>query len=717
MKAPGHDLDEGCFMALDAGGTMTDVVVVRADGTLAEGKALTDPDDESSSFLGAVKDVAEGAGWSSAELLGATHGCVYAGTLMLNALLTRRGRRVGLIVTRGLEDYPLMERGEGAWLGSSYSERLHSVTHGHQAPYIPRRLVRGVQERIDCFGRVVVPLRADEVERAVEFLVDEEVEAIAVLLLFSHLNRAHEVAVASIAREVLAARGHLEISVVCSSDVSQGMKEYSRLAATTTQAYAAEHARAQLVRVEEQARAAGYRRDLLTLLAHGGVADTRYPRLYESYVSGPVGGVMGAKFLAGLLGHTEVVTADVGGTSTDVGIITGGLVPITREPIVGHLRANLPTILTQSLGAGTGAVLWVDPVTRKLELGPESAGARVGRCYRYPRPTITDCEVALGYLDPLGFLGGQVVLDPSRARQAVEELAGTLGGGMEETAFGAVEYLNDRMRQHLAAMLVGRGYRPEDYTLLGFGGGGPLHLWGLAAGMGFRAVLTVPFAAVFSAFGILTTDHSYRYHRSILAAAPPGDDPVSAGVRQAAAATISQAWQELEQRSRAELAAGGHRGEVRFEHAAYVRFAGQLSDHEVISAKPRLEGEKDLAELCAEFERVYETLYPAAAKHTEAGYQILEVAVTASVATAKPQLAVAEELSEPPPEAARKGERRAYFGGEWLPFSLYEMARLGAGNVVEGPSIVEDAATTLLVPPGHRIRLDNRRLIAYEATQ
>jgi acetone carboxylase, beta subunit len=706
---------EQYFVALDAGGTMTDAVVVDSGGTFLLGKALTDPEDESVSFLESVADAAVSGGRSVRDVLSGCESVVYAGTVMLNTLLTRSGQTVGLIVTRGLEDYLLMERGEGPWLALPYSGRLHSATHLHNAPYIPKRFVRGVRERIDMFGNVVIPLHEEEVRRAAGELLEEGAEVLAIAFVFSYLNGVHEQRAAGICAEAMAQRGGTHRPVVLSSEVSQTNKEYSRLVSVVAQAYAGERARGQFLHVETRARDEGYGHNLLTLLSHGGVVDVRYPRLYESYISGPVGGVLGARFVGEMLGVPDLCCADVGGTSLDVGLIKDGLIPISREPVLIQNRANLATILTQSIGAGTGSVITVDPITRKIDIGPESAGSRVGYCYRYDKPTISDCQVVLGYLNPDNFLGGTVKLDPERALEAVSSVAEQIGSGVHETAFGAIELLHESMRQHLTSMLVGRGHRPQDYTLLSYGGGGPLHMWGLAEGMQFGRVLTFPFAAVFSAFGILTSDYAYRYHKGTLAAVPPGDEMVSMIIRAAGQEAITTSWQELEERAYAEMQERGiDKERVALRHFAYVRYAGQLSDHEVLSPVTRLTNEDDLRQVTNAFERVYESVYPAAAKYPEAGYQVMEVAVSATVSTPKPALPTYPDADSTPPDDSVKGQRQAYFKGHFYDHTIYDMDRLMAGNVVQGPAIVEHPATTLVVPPGFRSRFDERRFIWFE---
>lgn len=705
---------ERYFMALDAGGTMTDCVILSDSGRVSLGKALTNCGDESASFLDSVRDAVSYGNLGLDAVFSGASSIVYAGTIMLNTILSYSGQRVGLLVTRGMEDYLTQQRAEGSWLGLGYADRLHSVTHYNKPPYVPRRRVRGVQERVDATGRVVIPLRDAEVRRHVAELLTEDVQALGIVFVFAPLNPAHERRAKEIAEEMIREKG-LEVPVVTSSDLVPTLKEYTRLTSVVLQTYAAEPSRKQYRRVDACAKEHGFRREVQTLLAHGGVADISHPRLYEAFVAGPVGGLLGAKFVGDLLGIENVVATDVGGTSFDVGIIREGTIPVEREPVLLHNRVSLPMIYTVSIGAGTGSELTVNPVTQRLEIGPKSAGPATGLCYRHPRATVSDCNVALGYLNPDYFLGGTVKLDRNRAVEGVSALAAEFGKDPYEFAVGVLDVLHESMRQHMTSMILGRGYDFREYSLFAYGGAGPMHLWGYERGLGFRSVITFPFAAVFSAFGVLTTDMIYRYHKGVMAACPPGENPASGAIREAAVRSLNEAWEDLRSRALEDLARKdlGEK-DVVFQHYAYVRYGTQINDFEVPLPFGRIESVEDLARLVEAFERVYSSLYPKAGRYPEAGYLIMEVAVSAIVATPRPALPRTELRGERPPAEAAKGERRAWWKGEWLRFRILDMERVEAGNVIDGPAILEDPATTLVVPPGRRARFDERRFIWFE---
>ncbi|GAA2656156.1 hydantoinase/oxoprolinase family protein [Streptomyces vastus] len=704
---------ESNWVALDAGGTMTDAVIVSDDGQFLVGKYLTNKQDESVSFIGSIADAAKTDGKQLSEVMPHSEVIVYAGTIMLNTLLSKTGSTVGLLLTQGFEDYLLMEKAEGGWLGYPYADRLHTVTHHHDDPVIPRDRVHGAQERIDLFGQVTVPLREEDVRVAARELVAAGAESIGVMFLFSHMNPAHEQRAAEIIAEE--APG---VSVVLSSAIAPTHKEYTRLASVVAQSYAGERARKHFKAVEEKARSDGFRREVSTLLAHGGTVPVDTPRLYESYVSGPVGGVLGGHFVGEILGSDNVVCCDIGGTSFDVGIVRDGTIPITREPTLLSFRTNIPMIHTESIGAGMGSELGIHPLTGKLTIGPRSAGSDVGVCLNWPNPTITDCHLLLGYLDPNNFLGGDVPLDKDAAQAALEPMAKHFKVGVMEFCERAHQLVTESMREFLSNMLRGRGYTTEEYSMLMYGGGGPLGLSGVLDGLNFKEVITFPFAAVFSAFGVLCAPRRYRYHQATIAACPAGDDGPARAVKGAAIEAINTAWASLEERARQDFAIHGWDfGAAKLNRSAYVRFTNQLSDFEVPWDGERLKSIDDLHELMRGYERVYTSIYPKQALYSEVGYQILELALSADLETPKPAIPVLDLHGRTPPSSAIKGTRPGHWKGEDITFRIYEMDELQAGNVVGGPAVIEHPATTLLIPPTHHVEFDSRRLIHYRAGQ
>ncbi|MEM3356235.1 MAG: hydantoinase/oxoprolinase family protein [Candidatus Bathyarchaeia archaeon] len=701
---------QNIIISIDAGGTMTDCIVVREDGSFLLGKALTNYADESNSFGESIQDALNDKNPDLSSL----RVCAYAGTLLINAVLTRRGLKTGLLTTKGFEHLIYFMRGH-SWLGYSYVDKLHSVTHMYPevypGPLVPLKLIRGVSERVDANGNIVIPLDEDEVRKSVNELLDEGCKSIAVSYLHSTANPVHELKTREIIREVMKERG-LDVYYAISSEIAPRGKETERTTSTVIQAYAAEPAARQLQRVEAKAKEMNFKGNLYTVLSYGGLVDIRYPRLYETLISGPIGGVLGAKFIGDLIGEKNIVSTDLGGTSFDVGIIRDGIVHIEREPEVARYMLSLPMVSTDSVAAGAGMVVRVDPVSKVVTLGPESAGYRVGVCLNYPEVTISDCNVVLGYLNPNYFLGGKVKLDRDAALKAVKErIAGPLSLDVYNAAYLAIASLHARMSDWLNATLMARGYTPLDYVLLSFGGAGPLHMWGFDT-IQFKDYITFKYAAGFSAFGNSTVDYMIREHKSVNIVVPPNPDSQTV---MKVAEQLNSVWEELENRQLNVLASQGFSKEqVVFRQIAYVRFTGQIEDHEVFSPKNRILEPKDFNDFVKAFENVYTSIYPKAALYHEAGLVIKEMATIALV-TGLPKPKIVKHLlgGEKPVGDAFKGQREVFYEKDWVTFDVWEMDPLKPGNKVYGPAIIEHPMTTLVVPPGRIIYIDEYELIHY----
>ena len=709
-------MTKSSLIAIDAGGTMTDAFLVDETGRFAVGKALTRRENEAQSYIESVDDAAHAFGSDVASFHGRTLLSIYAGTGMLNTLLTRTGKKVGLLVTRGFEHITVMERGL-TWLGQSVDEMLHQVEKEHTVALVDPRHVKGVTERIGSGsyyftmdpGAVVIPINRDDVRVAVNELLDGGIEMLGICFLYSYLNPVHEQTAGDIAREVIASR-RADVQVLLSFDIIPVIKENQRTKSLILQGYAAESTRDQLMEVEAAAKRQGYGGSLLTVTSYGSVVDIRYPRLYETIISGPVGGLVGAKALSGIIGRRKIVACDLGGTSFDVGLIIDGNIDINREPDFDKHRLALPMVNLDSIGAGAGTVIHVDAQFKRVTLGPESAGSRVGVCLDYPDITVSDINVVLGYLNPDYFLGGKVKLDRARAMQTLEErLARPLGLDLYEACDGVHELLHSQMKDLLYSMLLSRGYSPADYTLLVYGGGGPLHMWGITEDVRFEAVATVPWAAAFSAYGNACSDYSHRYHAGISVYIPPAWD---APALESIAATLNRVWEELELKACAEFdAAGVGREQVRFRHGFYARYMGALESTEVTFPFARIDGTERLQALVDSFDTQYERVYTKGAKSPEAGYFVNELVIEAAADKVKPVVPRFALGAKDPERRWYKGSREVYFKKQWREFQVWEMEGLHAGVHLDGPVIVEDPMTTLVVPPGKAVELDEHRVI------
>lgn len=698
------------LVACDAGGTMTDVIIVDEDGRSVIGKAPTSPHDESVGYMESFWEALEYMGISKED--GARFGesietAIYTGTSMLNTVINMNGYKTGILVTKGFEDIISQGRGSQTFIGAQWSEITHMQYRRHRTPLVPSALARGVTERIDMFGTPVIPMYEHEVrEGARSLLVDDEVEAIAIIFLQSFVNPMHENRAAEICREVMQEVGR-ECVLEVSNKVAPTTREISRANATVIQAYASDPARKQLFRIEEQLQKVGYPHSLKTVLGYGGITNIRYPRLFEAAMSGPVGGLMGAQYLSSVIGEENIVCSDVGGTSFDAGTITAGVLPIDREPGFQDMYVNVPMLGITSIGAGTGTYIRVDPQTNRIKLGPDSAGGTPGPTFMEAgntTPTINDVNLLLGILSETNYLGGKVKINKDVSYKLFKEkVADPLGLDVYECAETCLELLNVMMREHLVqSLMVGHDLR--EYVLLGYGGGGPLHLLGYAGDYPWKAVCTVPHAGGFSAWGGACMDYSHRRHKSVGAVVTPDlDDETKVSYMQ----PIASAWSDLEAELRKELEGEGFKqDQISVERVVYMKYYGQLDDVEVVSPVSAFESLDDMNALFGTFEDLYAKMFTLAARPDVGAFHITEVCVVARVETVKPKLRKFELESKDPAAEAKKGTREVFMRGKWQEADIWEMEKLEPGNEIEGLAVIEASNTTLFVPPEWHVRID-----------
>lgn len=697
------------LLGMDAGGTMTDTIAVDEHGHFTIGKALTTPSDESRGFFQSVADALSYRQMTVEEAFPQLESAIYAGTTMLNTLLRRSGRRIGLLTTKGFEDDMLMGQGTQAWKSYAYSDRLHAVTHRLPDRLLSRRDVYGVTERIDLFGQEVIPLYEHEVREATKRLLNRGVEAIVIHFLFSYLNSSHEIAAEEIVRQTIKEYGlETQVDVFRGSYVRPVIRENSRLNCALIEAYAAAPSRRHLFHIEAALKERGYRYSLQTVLAYGGLCNIRYPRLHETFISGPVGGIMAGRYISQLIGVPNVIVTDLGGTSFDIAAISEGYTPVQPEPTISGFTLNLPTLDMESIGAGAGSYIRLDPLTKKIEVGPDGAGGDPGPvCFLRgnDRLTVTDCDVILGYLNPDFFLGGTVKLDKEAAFSAVKtQLADPLGVDPYDAAEGVVNLLGLEARDAIRRVAGIRGLDPTQYVLFSYGGAGPVHVFHYTKDLPLKGIVTFKFAAAFSALGTTVGDFMHRYSRSVFHFIPPG---ASDSDKAAIGRDLNAVWSDLEEEAYQEMSRDGiERDQVKLDHLVMMRYAGQLNDLEAPSPIARVESAQDINRIIEAWENLYERINRRVSKYEAAGYQIYELGVIAHTPKIKPsfQRHVLQK-ADPMPEA-RKGVRSAYFNGEWYDTAIWDMDSLRPGNVVNGPSIIEHTMTTLVIPPGGSARVD-----------
>jgi acetone carboxylase, beta subunit len=702
-------------LAIDAGGTMTDTFVVDGAGSFVVGKAQTTPEDESRGFMASAEDALGQWGMSPEQGFPRIASGIFSGTAMLNRLLSRSGRRIGAIVTAGQEDYLVIERGIQTYLGFSYSDRLHIATHHHNPPIVPRELMRGVRGRIDVTGQEVLPLREADVREAASALLDAGVEGICICLLCSYRNAEHEIRVAGIVEEVKSERGANGVPVYVSSELYPLRRDLPRLNSTLIEAYAAEPSRGTLAAVRDRTKERGAGFELRVMASHGGTISIEARELGRTLVSGPIGGVVGGQALAERLGLRNLLCTDIGGTSFDIALLTDGRFEITPTPDIARFVLNMPLVRIDSLGAGTGSFVRVNPNSNRPELGPDSAGSRIGVSWpegELETISVTDLDLVLGRVNPDYFLGGEVKLDRERAEAEVgRQLAEPLGLSVADAAAGVIELFEQTLRNEAVGRILGKGYSPADYALLCYGGGGPLHVAGYTEGIAYREVMMPAWAAGFSAYGCACADFEYRYDQTVdLPILPSADEMEKAGI----GFMVTGAWQGLQDKVADEFAKSGiERESISFTHIVRMQYYGQLNDIEIVSPHMEMEEGDHLDDLIAAFEDAYAKVYARSARSPELGYLITQAIVTGSVDVEKPALPELEERSGSPPVGSTRTVRWRDGDAET---SIVRLEDVEAGYEVPGPAIVEHSATTFAIPPGRTARLDRHQIFHLSAS-
>ncbi|CAB3393185.1 MULTISPECIES: hydantoinase/oxoprolinase family protein [Kyrpidia] len=740
------------ILAIDTGGTMTDTILIDTNGQFVVGKAQTTPDAVSKGIMESLKDAAGQWDINLQEAVSGLELVVYTGTLMLNRVVSRTGMApLGVLTSSGFEDTLRFGRARQSWHHLSLPERLHAVSHFHPDPLVSRDFIKGVRERVLPTGQVMIPLYEEDVREATLDLLDRGARAIIICYLNSFVNPSHEIRTAEIVGDILKERG-IQIPVFLSHRVHPILGEAGRLNAVVIQVYAAEPSRDQLRDLEGTFRDQGSHAGVRLLTNYGTTVSTAYDQLIHTVNSGPTGGIIGAQFLGSVYDLKYLIATDVGGTTFDVGAVINGQIVLRDSGIIDQFWVNTPMVAVDSIGSGTGSFVRVDPVTQRVRLGPDSAGYRVGVCWPeggVDTVTVNDANLILGYLNPDNFLGGQVKLDRERAtRLFKEQIADRLGIDVFEAAWGVHNLANLTLKLHLQQVMLGMGFGPEVFHLVGYGGGGPLHAIGYTHGLDLAGVMIPTWAPGFSAFGAACGEYGVRQEIStdIFVPPPPGVDPtgialqimrgaydilppdvkgsvdeqLAQGLRleaamrgvlnQVALDQLSRAWSSLKGQIELEASREGlDPTRLRFVFGARMRYAGMLDDLEVQTGAPEIKPET-LSELAEQFEVSFDKVYARAARSTEFGYQITRAVVTGYYESVRPTVPEESLDGETPAQGCRKDHRPIFWNGTWHESDVYEMDRVRAGNVLTGPCLVESPATTILVPPEYRLYMDRRRV-------
>lgn len=686
------------IIGIDTGGTFTDVVVLSQTGEVWTAKAATTPDDFSRGVMDALNEAAGVVNTDRTVLLNRAVLFKHGSTVATNALITRSGVKVGFITTRGFEDTTEIMRAIGRVDGLSEEEIRHATWVTKPEPLVPRERVLGVRERIDYRGEVVVPLNRQDVMEAIRELVDEEgCQAIAVSLLHAWANPKHENDIRQLAVEADAAQ---KVFWSFGSTLSQVAGEYARANTAIINSFLGPTVERYLGGLQSKLEQGGLKSSLLIMQGNGGVTHREHTTPVANLQSGPAGGAIASAYVAGLLGHPNVITADMGGTSFDVGLITEGYWRYAAEPIVERFRMLQPIIDIQSIGAGGGTIARVDDETGRLLVGPQSAGASPGPvCYEGggEEITVTDCDLILGIIDPRYFLGGRKALNKEKAVKVMEDrIAKRLGMSNVEAAAGVFDIVNSKMSDLIRQQVVRTGYLPEEFVIYAFGGAGPVHAAGFSSELGIKKIFIFPTSPVFSAFGIAAADVIHTRVvtcQYILPTEPEG---------------VNQRLDSIETELRQAMTAEGFRDDqVEFRRFFTMRYRRQTAGVEIPLVWDRFT-EEQLQDLQGSFEKKYEELYGVGAGYTKAGIEISAIRVDAVGLVTKPQLK-AQKPGQTELSKALKGQREVYFTRperKFVKTPVYDYSLLGAGSRIEGPAVVELPFTTIPVPSETHVTID-----------
>ena len=641
-------------LGVDVGGTFTDLVAL-SQGRLITAKVPSTPQDQSAGVMNSIE--------TSEIEPGGVDALAHGMTVATNALLERRGARTALVTTEGFRDVIEIAR--------QNRPSLYDLSQDRPPPLVPRGLRFTVKERMGPQGEISA-LDEESLEEVVSSIKEAEVEAAAVCLLFAFMHPDHERRIGEALREELP-----EVHVSLSSEVLPEFREYERFSTTTADAYLAPKLAAYLKNLAGKAEEAGVPSPLI-MQSSGGVVgiDDAIADAAGCLLSGPAGGVVGAAYVGGLGEYQNLLTFDMGGTSTDVATIIDGEAQTTTETVVAGLPIKLPMVDIHTVSAGGGSIAWAD-AGGALRVGPHSAGAEPGpAAYGQggEEPTVTDANLFLGYLADEATLGGEVVLQRELSEKALSSLGEKMGLDAQEAALGIVRVANAEMVRALRVISVERGLDPREFALLAFGGAGGMHACALAEELGMETVLVPRAGGVLSALGLAISDLRHDYV-----------NPYLVGLENLEKGEFEKKFEKMESSASEDLE------DPEYDRRADLRYRGQSFELTVEA--------DSLEKLEERFHAAHEQRY--GYRMDDESVELVNLRLISTVPVEKP------ELDEPEPEGeAESGTREANFDGEWQEVAVLDRERMGKGSEVSGPAIVEFKESTCVVRPGWRGAVD-----------
>jgi N-methylhydantoinase A len=674
-------------LGIDAGGTFTDFILSKPDGDVQIFKVLSTPHDPTEAIKNGLAEIETRAGVSASELVLHSDLCINGTTVGLNALITHQGAKTGLICTKGHED--------------SIEIRLGHKEDGyrydpHYPPAVmlsPRYLRMGVDERVISTGEVRTPMNEDDVVAACEIFKKEKVESVVISFVWSVLHPQHEMRAAEIVRQMLP-----DVHLTVGSVLYPQVREYTRTSTALVNAYLAPILQSYVGSIDAYFQSLGAENPVRFFQSNGGLAlgTTVAEQAVYAINSGPASAPQAATFIAEPWGDKNIITIDMGGTSFDITLAHNGKANVNKNIDFLRYRIGIPMIQVETLGAGGGSIGWIDEMGL-LQMGPQSAGSEPGpACYKKggETPTTTDANLVLGYLSPNGLVGGRLALDQDLAVKAIStHIAEPLGLSLEQAAYGMFTIVNSNMVNGIRRVSVERGYDPRDFVLMGAGGATGAHITALANEIGINRILISKLASGLCAYGQIISDVKYNF----MAPAPVRLD--SDGV----SGKLQALFDGLETKGRKQLIADNFdEKDINISRTLDMRYTGQVHECtvEVDAFDVTPESIKMLEEA---FHERHEELYMYSERNS--AIEVVNVESTIVGKIERPKRMVQPKGNGA--ESAKTGTRRVVFNsdGTRIDTAIYDGSKLGAGDQIEGPAIIEEETTTIVIDPDWKLML------------
>jgi len=684
-------------LGIDAGGTFTDFILSKPDGDVQLFKVLSTPHDPTEAIRNGLAEIEARAGVSATELVSQSDLCINGTTVGLNALITHRGAKTGLICTKGHED--------------SIEIRLGHKEDGyrydpHYPPAVmlsPRYLRKGVEERVISTGEVRTPMNEDDVRAACEVFKKEGVESVVISFVWSVLHPEHENRAAEIVRDMLP-----DVHLTVGSQLYPQVREYTRTSTALVNAYLAPILQKYVGAIDDYFQSLGSEKPVRFFQSNGGLAlgETVASQAVYAINSGPASAPQAATFIAQPWGDKNIITIDMGGTSFDITLAHDGKANVNKNIDFLRYRIGIPMIQVETLGAGGGSIGWIDEMGL-LQMGPQSAGSEPGpACYSKggEMPTTTDANLVLGYLSPGGLVGGRLQLDYDKAVKAIMTHIGEpLGLSLERAAHGMFTIVNNNMVNGIRRVSVERGYDPRDFVLMGAGGATGAHITALANEIGIDRILISKLASGLCAYGQIISDVKYNF----MAPAPYRLDSENVDV------TLQGLFDGLESRGRDQLTKDGFaEKDIHITRTLDMRYTGQV--HECTVEVDAFDiTRSSISTLVEAFHERHEELYMYSERHS--AIEVVNVESTIVGRVERPERM--KQSKGNGADAAKTGLRKVVFSsdGARIETPIYDGSKLGAGDHIQGPAVIEEETTTLVIDPNWKLVLTDSAV--YELTK